>query len=354
MPPPPAAALLQWYDRHRRTMPWRAVGDETPDPYRVWLSEIMLQQTTVATVRPFFCRFLQRFPTVDALAAADEDSVLQAWAGLGYYARARNLHRCAQLVSAAGGFPRDLAGLRALPGIGEYTAAAIGSIAWGIPAVPVDGNVERVAARVFAVDRPLPAGRAAIAAAARSLGTDPAAIARPSDFTQALFDLGATVCTPRAPACVLCPWHDPCLARRAGTAALLPVKAPKAARPSRYGVHFWLQDESGAVLLARRPPTGLLAGMLELPGPAWRADPFAGDEILAHAPQPAPWRLAGTARHGFTHFELFADVYAAAVPRIEAAGLQRPVVALAGEALPTVMRRCIALAQKHPAQFTDR
>lgn len=326
-------------------MPWRAAPGEVPDPYRVWLSEIMLQQTTVATVGPYFDRFLARFPTVGALAAADEDSVLQAWAGLGYYARARNLHRCAQIVAATGGFPSDFSGLRALPGIGDYTAAAVASIAFGVPVVPVDGNVERVASRVFAIDRPLPAARAAIAAAARTLGHDPAAIARPADFTQALFDLGATICTPRTPACALCPWRDRCAALAAGIQAALPVKAPKPSRPMRFGAHFWLESASGEVLLGRRPPTGLLGGMLELPGTAWRAEPWSRSDALAHAPQPADWQLGGTAKHVFTHFELRADVYWAKVESIEAAGLRRAVKSLAGEALPTVMRRCIEIAR---------
>ncbi len=327
-------------------MPWRAAPGEVPDPYRVWLSEIMLQQTTVATVGPYFAKFLARFPTVGALAAADEDSVLQAWAGLGYYARARNLHRCAQLVAASGGFPADLIGLRALPGIGDYTAAAIASIAFGLPIVPVDGNVERVASRIFAIDRPLPAARAAIAAAARTLGHDPAAIARPADFTQALFDLGATLCTPRTPACALCPWRPHCAAQAAGIQATLPVKTPKATRPIRYGAHFWLESAAGDVLLRRRPSTGLLGGMLELPGTVWRPEPWPRPDALTEAPQPADWLFAGTARHVFTHFELLADVYRARVDAIRAPGLHRSVDLLGGEALPTVMRRCIEIAQK--------
>ncbi len=333
-------------------MPWRAASGEVPDPYRVWLSEIMLQQTTVATVGPYFERFLARFPTVDALAAAETDSVLQAWAGLGYYARARNLHRCAQIVAAAGGFPRNLAGLRALPGIGEYTAAAVASIAFGVPVVPVDGNVERVAARIFAIDRPLPAARADIAAAARTLGRDPAAAARPCDFTQALFDLGATICTPRSPACALCPWRDACAARAAGLEETLPRKAPKPVRPNRFGAHFWLESAAGEVLLARRPPNGLLGGMLELPGTLWRDAPWSPADALALAPQPAEWQLGGTARHAFTHFELLVDVYWARVDRIESGGEVRRQDCLASEALPTVMRRCIDVARKSSTRFT--
>jgi len=323
-----------------------AAPGEAPDPYRVWLSEIMLQQTTVAAVGPYFERFLARFPTVAALAQAPEDAVLQAWAGLGYYARARNLHRAAALVAAHGAFPADLTGLKALPGIGDYTAAAIASIAFAVPVVPVDGNVERVAARIFAIDRPLPAARAEIAAAARTLGHDPAAAARPADFTQALFDLGATICTPRAPACALCPWRDPCRARSAGTAPDLPRKLPKKPRPTRFGAHFWLQDATGALLLRRRPAQGLLGGMLELPGTPWRSDPWPEPEALDLAPQPAPWRLAGQARHGFTHFELLIDVYRAVTAQIDAPGLLRPRETLPQEALPTLMRRCIEIADK--------
>ncbi len=338
---PPAAALLTWYDRHRRAMPWRALPGQAPDPYRVWLSEIMLQQTTVAAVAPYYERFLARFPDVHALASAPEESVMQAWAGLGYYARARNLHACAQAVTAAGGFPNTLDGLRALPGIGPYTAAAIGSIAFGIPAVPIDGNVERVTARIFAIETPLPAAKPAIAEAAARLGADPDAQARPSDFTQALFDLGATICTPTNPACVLCPWQQHCAARARGIAATLPRKAPKRARPLRHGAHFWLTDANGHALLRRRPPTGLLGGMTELPGTPWRDAPWTDAEALAHAPQQAEWRRAGTATHGFTHFELTLTLFAATTPRITAPGLLRPIDALSAEALPSVMRKCL-------------
>jgi len=336
--------LLRWYDRHRRRMPWRALPNERPDPYQVWLSEIMLQQTTVAAVIPYYERFVMRFPTVEVLAAAEDGAVMQAWAGLGYYARARNLLACARRVAALGGFPADVDGLRALPGIGEYTAAAVASIAFNIPVVPVDGNVERVAARVFAIEEALPNARRSVAAAAARLGQDPAAQARPADFTQALFDLGATVCTPRAPACVICPWVEGCRGRALGIAEALPRKAPKPARPLRYGAQFWLTDAAGQVLLRRRPPRGLLGGMLELPGAPWRAEPWAAPEALTHAPQPADWRLAGQAEHGFTHFALTMDIYAARVERITAEGLLRDAGALADEALPTVMRRCIRVA----------
>ncbi len=326
-------------------MPWRALPGERPDPYRVWLSEIMLQQTTVAAVIPYYERFVLRFPTVEALAAAEEGAVMQAWAGLGYYARARNLLACARRVVAAGGFPNEVNDLRALPGIGEYTAAAVASIAFGRAVVPVDGNVERVAARVFAIADPLPGARRAVAAAAARLGQDAAAQERPADFTQALFDLGATVCTPRAPACAVCPWMEGCRGRLLGVAEALPRKAVKAPRPVRHGAQFWLVDTGGQVLLRRRAPQGLLGGMLELPGAPWRAEPWPMSEALTHAPQQANWRLAGQATHGFTHFTLTMDVYAASVEQITAAGLLRDASTLADEALPTVMRRCVQVAE---------
>jgi A/G-specific adenine glycosylase len=336
--------LLRWYDRHRRRLPWRAEPGETPDPYRVWLSEIMLQQTTVAAVIPYYEAFVSRFPTVRALATAPLESVLSLWAGLGYYARARNLHACAQAVATLGGFPRDLDGLRALPGIGVYTASAIGSIAFDLPTVPVDGNVERAAARVFGIDAPLPAAKPAIRAAADALGADAAAVARPADFTQALFDLGATICTPTNPGCAVCPWLDHCAARRLGIAASLPRKAPKKLRPVRLGVHFWLTDHAGNVLLRRRPPSGLLGGMTELPGTPWRTEPWPLNEALSHAPMQAEWRAAGQVRHGLTHFELTIDLFAARVATIEADGFLRPAAALDDAALPSVMRKCVRMA----------
>ena len=348
MESPSAALLLAWYDRHRRAMPWRALPGQLPDPYRVWLSEIMLQQTTVAAVGPYFDRFLARFPTVQALAAAAEGEVMAAWAGLGYYARARNLHAGAKAVAASGGvFPHDIASLRAIPGIGPYTANAVAAIAFGVPVVPVDGNVERVTARLFAIQTPLPAAKSSLAAAAAGLNRAPEAQARASDFAQALFDLGATICT-RNPACAICPWSAPCQARAAGIAADLPRKAPKKARPHRYGAHFFLTDSQGQVLLRRRPPRGLLGGMTELPGTAWRSAPWTRPEAQAQAPMHAAWRQAGQVHHVFTHFELQLDVYAARVPAITADGFLRPETALADEALPSVMRKCVAMAGALP------
>jgi A/G-specific adenine glycosylase len=341
---PSAAPLLAWYDRHRRVLPWRARPGEVPDPYRVWLSEIMLQQTTVTAAIPYYESFVRRFPTVAALAASPIEPVLAAWAGLGYYARARNLHACARAVVAAGGFPRDLGGLQALPGIGPYTAAAIGAIAFDLPAVPVDGNVERVTARLFAITEPLPLAKRAMAAGAAAMGSDPAAIARPGDFAQALFDLGATLCSPTRPACALCPWRDACAGRRSGIAAELPRRAAKPERPLRHGVHFWLQDAAGQVLLRRRPPAGLLGGMTELPGTEWRSQAWQPAEAIALAPMQAEWRAAGEVRHGFTHFALTIALYAARVERIDADGFLHPIAALQDEALPSVMRKCVRMA----------
>jgi A/G-specific adenine glycosylase len=325
-------------------LPWRAPPGQTPDPYHVWLSEIMLQQTTVAVTVPYYERFLIRFPTLRSLAEAPIEDVLAAWAGLGYYARARNLHACARAVMAVGGFPSQLAELRVLPGIGDYTAAAIGAIAFGLPVVPVDGNVERVVARLFAVAEELPGSKPLLRRLAARLGEDEAARARASDFAQALFDLGATVCTPARPACALCPWMSDCAGRRAGIAAMLPRKATKPVRPRRHGVHFWLTDHGGNVLLRRRPREGLLGGMTELPGTEWRIEPWNTEQALPFAPMTADWRPAGQVRHGFTHFALTIELLAADVPRIEAPGIVRPIGALADEALPSVMRKCVRMA----------
>ena len=324
-------------------MPWRAPSGTVADPYHVWLSEIMLQQTTVVAVKPYYEAFLTRFPTVRALAAAPVDDVMAAWAGLGYYARARNLHACARRVADLGGFPRTIDGLRALPGIGPYTATAIAAIAFGVPGIPIDGNVERVLSRVFAITEALPASKPAIRNAALGLEQDSGARARPSDFAQALFDLGATICTPTQPACAICPWRDGCAGLAAGIAADLPRKVAKPERPHRYGVHFWLEDSCGNVLLRRRPPEGLLGGMMELPGTDWRTAAWGEAEALALAPMVADWRPAGTVRHGFTHFTLDIALFAARVQRVAAEGLLRPAGGLDGEALPSVMRKCVRM-----------
>jgi len=274
---------------------------------------------------------------------------MAAWAGLGYYARPRNLHACARAVVTAGGFPRDRVTLRALPGIGDYTAAAIAAIAFEEPVVPVDGNVERVVARLFAVTTELPRGKPVLRRLAAELGNDAHAMQRPADFAQALFDLGATICTPAAPTCALCPWMAACAGRRAGLAETLPRRSAKPTRPVRHGVHFWLIDAGGNVLLRRRPPHGLLGGMAELPGTDWRTIPWRTDEALALAPMPVVWQHAGQVRHGFTHFELNIDLFAARVDLIEAQGFACPIDMLEHEALPSVMRKCVRMARGRPA-----
>jgi A/G-specific adenine glycosylase len=300
---PDPAALLAWYDRHRRALPWRSLPGEPTDPYRVWLSEIMLQQTTVVTVAPYFDRFVARWPDIRALAAASLDEVLHQWQGLGYYARARNLHACAgAVVERHGGrFPEHPEQLRALPGIGEYTAAAIAAIAFDHRSAAVDGNVERVVARLFAVDQPLPQAKPRL----RSLATELVPERRAGDFAQALMDLGATLCTPRRPRCVLCPWRADCAAAAAGIADDLPVRLAKPERPLRYGIVFWLSRDDGAVLLRRRPEKGLLGGMIELPSTPWREAPWNESEAIEAAPAVTQWTaLPGTVQHGFTHFRL--------------------------------------------------
>ncbi len=292
-----AAALLAWYDAHARALPWRALpGAPPPDPYRVWLSEVMLQQTTVTAVIPYFEKFTTRWPAVDALAAAEDSEVMAAWAGLGYYARARNLLACARAVAALGGrFPDNEAELRALPGLGDYTAAAVAAIAFGRRAVVVDANVERVAARLFAIDEPLPAARKAIRAAADAITPDE----RSGDFAQAMMDLGAQVCTSRAPKCLICPLGAMCEARRTGEPERFPVKAPKKARPLRKGRAYWIERDQ-AVFLVRRPGKGMLGAMRALPDDGWSArGDGSGDTPLA-----GDWQARGTVQHVFTHFAL--------------------------------------------------
>lgn len=311
-PQPRAADLLAWYDRHRRVLPWRALPGEQADPYRVWVSEIMLQQTTIAAVKPYFERFMARFPIVEALAAAPSESVMQAWAGLGYYSRARNLHACAKAVveQYGGRFPDTEEGLRALPGIGVYTSGAIAAIAFDRPAVAVDGNVERVITRLFAIEDEMPAAKPLIRE--RVLALLP--YERPGDFAQALMDLGATICTPRSPACGLCPWREPCQARIEGTQESFPRKAAKKTGKTRYGVAFVAMREDGAVLVRTRPAKGLLGGMVEVPGSDWRVDYELGD-ALRDQPVPARWRrLMLPVRHVFTHFPLELTVFAGRVP----------------------------------------
>jgi A/G-specific adenine glycosylase len=332
---PDSAALLAWYDRHRRDLPWRTPPGMRPDPYRVWLSEIMLQQTTVPTVRPYFDRFVARWPDISALAAASLDEVLQLWQGLGYYARARNLHACARTVVARHGgiFPDETEALRALPGIGGYTAAAIAAIAFDRREAAIDGNVERVIARLHAVREQLPAAKRHLGALAAALVPEE----RAGDFAQALMDLGATICTPRRPRCVLCPWRSCCAAAASGSAEDLPARAEKPARPLRHGVAFWLTRADGAVLLRRRPEKGLLGGMIEIPSTPWRAAPWTLADAVRIAPVAAAWSpLPGTVRHGFTHFLLELAVVAGAGI---ADGIWSPVDRLGDHALPTLMKK---------------
>lgn len=341
---PDPADLLAWYDRHRRRLPWRALPGETADPYRVWLSEIMLQQTTVAAAGPYFLKFLEHFPDVRALAEAPLDSVLRLWAGLGYYARARNLHACARAVVAehSGVFPGSEAGLLTLPGVGPYTAAAIAAIAFDEPATVVDGNVERVVSRLFAVEEELPAAKSKLRALTRPLTPQQ----RPGDFAQAMMDLGATICTPRRPACALCPWNGACTARALGLQETFPRKAAKAERRSRFGAAFWAEREDGAVLLRRRAETGLLGGMVELPGSDWGTD-YDEDAALMQAPLGVAWqRKVGVVRHVFSHFALEITVFTARVaqdtPAPEGMWWSDEIDA---EALPGVMRKVVDLAR---------
>jgi A/G-specific adenine glycosylase len=344
-----ASALLHWYDRERRDLPWRAGAGRAADPYAVWLSEIMLQQTTVAAVIPFYERFLARWPTVEALAAAKLDDVLAAWAGLGYYSRARNLHQCARIVAErfGGRFPQTEDELRDLPGIGPYTAAAIAAIAFGARATPVDGNIERVIARLFAVKNPLPAAKEEIRRLAGTL--TPAK--RAGDFAQALMDLGASLCTPKRPSCLMCPLQRDCSAHAQGIEGTLPIKAVRPERPVRVGLAFLALREDAHVLLRKRPEAGLLGGMLEVPSTDWADTLPPVKEALRTAPVRAEWwAVPGTVVHTFTHFKLEMLVYRAILPADASltfwADPQRcrwvPRRNLDRAALPSVMRKIIA------------
>lgn len=337
-------ALLHWYDAHRRDLAWRAKPGERPDPYRVWLSEIMLQQTTVATVGPYFGEFMARWPDVSSLAAADQDEVLVAWQGLGYYARARNLLKCARVVANdhGGVFPDTLDGLLALPGIGPYTARAIAAIAFDLPEMPVDGNIERVTARLYHIETPLPAGKTEIAAKAAPFA-DPH---RPGDFAQAMMDLGATVCTPTSPKCLMCPLAGFCRARAKGDPARLPARAAKAKRPERCCVMFWIENAEGAVLLRKRAESGLLGGMTELPSTPWREGVWPDDqEIADHRPLDADWHdVPGEAVHVFTHFRLTIRLLRATARQgANADGFWVRPEDFPAHALPTVIKKAVKL-----------
>lgn len=295
------AALLAWYDSHARSLSWRAPPGSPPsDPYRVWLSEVMLQQTTTAAVEPYFAEFTRRWPGIEALAAAEDAEVMAAWAGLGYYARARNLLACARAVAERGGqFPDSEAELRRLPGLGQYTAAAVAAIAFGRRAVVVDANVERVVARLCAIDTPLPGGKPAIHAAADRITPD----TRAGDFAQAMMDIGATICTTRSPRCLLCPLAEHCAGRRTGQPERFPIKAPKKAKPDRTGTAWWIAA-GGKVRLVTRPGSGMLGGMRALPDDGWSA---RGDGT-GQPPLVGRWQSLGAVSHGFTHFNLRLDV----------------------------------------------
>ncbi len=339
-----ARELLDWYDLHAREMPWRVPPADRkagvrPDPYAVWMSEVMLQQTTVAAVRDYHRKFLSIWPQVQDLAAADDADVMAAWAGLGYYARARNLLKCARAVVAEHGgvFPDSYDSLLTLPGIGPYTAAAIAAIAFDRPETVVDGNVERVMARLYDVHAPLPASKGELTALARDLTPQQ----RPGDYAQAVMDLGATICTPRSPACGICPWRDPCKARLAGTAAELPRKTPKKKTPTRFGIVYVVRRNDGAWLLETRPESGLLGGMLGWPGSAW------GDDPQPAPPLDADWAaLDAEARHTFTHFHLRLKIMTATVGKDASPRHGQFVAAhdFSPAALPTAMRKVFDLA----------
>lgn len=348
-----SSRLLGWYDAHHRDLPWRVAPRDLakgvqPDPYRIWLSEVMLQQTTVEAVKAYFQAFLERWPTIQALGAASSDDVMKAWAGLGYYSRARNLKACADLVAARGcRFPDTEDGLRALPGIGAYTAAAIAAIAFNRPAAVVDGNVERVVSRLFSIDTPLPLAKPEIRARVEKMVPHH----RPGDFAQAMMDLGATICTPRRPRCMLCPLRQDCSAILSGDPEFYPVKLAKPEKPARRGAAFVAIRKDGAVLLRKRPEKGLLGGMSEVPTTGWtaRIDGATGTD---DAPFPANWRPCGAISHVFTHFALELSVYAANVDFTVAPQdffWSRPGW-INDEALPTVMKKAIEAAMPGSTQ----
>lgn len=344
----PADLLLAWYDRHHRDLPWRvsppmAARGIAPDPYRIWLSEVMLQQTTVQAVKSYFALFTARWPTVTDLANADNEDVMKSWAGLGYYARARNLKKCAEAVAFEHGgvFPDTEEGLKALPGIGDYTAAAIAAIAFNRKSAVLDGNVERVVSRLHAIETPLPAAKPEM----RALVAEMTPEDRPGDFAQAMMDLGATICTPRRPACALCSFNADCRVLGRDDPELYPRKAAKKEKPVRLGAAFVAENETGAVFLRKREESGLLGGMTEVPGSAWTAR-IDGETDISAAPFSADWQACGTVVHVFTHFELRLSVYRSVVPRDAQAGTGwwQPKETLDGEALPTVMKKAITQA----------
>ncbi len=333
--------LLVWYDANARVLPWRERPGVKADPYRVWLSEIMLQQTTVAAVKDYFIKFIRLWPSVFDLAQADTEDVMKAWAGLGYYARARNLHACAKAVAAAGGvFPSTLEGLQALPGIGPYTAGAIAAIAFDVSVAAVDGNVDRVISRHYAIEEPLPASKPEIRLLAQALVPP----IRAGDFAQAMMDLGATICTSKSPSCMICPWAETCAGRIKGIAASLPLKAAKLKVPTRFGHVYWIENNKGDVLVRKREARGLLGGMTEFPSSDW----VEGKRQKFIAPIEAEWKKSvGLVEHTFTHFHLELSVWKVIVSKPVLGGHFVKKKVLATEALPSLMRKVAVLAMKH-------
>lgn len=360
MPPeilaqPFAALLLEWYDRHHRELPWRvtppmAKAGVTPDPYHIWLSEVMLQQTTVPAVKAYFLKFLSLWPTVTDLAKAPSDDVMTAWAGLGYYARARNLKKCAESVAFEHGgiFPDTETGLKELPGIGDYTSAAIAAIAFNRPAAVMDGNIERVVTRLFTIDAPLPGSKPLIKANVAEMTPNE----RPGDFAQAMMDLGSSICTPKRPTCALCPFNDLCLAFKTDDPERFPVKAAKKAKPIRLGAAFVAVDSDGQILLRRRVETGLLGGMTEVPTTGWTSR-IDGISDVSAAPFEADWQACGSITHIFTHFELRLSIFRTKVEKQPLPSRNNewwePVTNLDAQALPTVMKK--AIVQAIPTAF---
>ena len=340
----PSQILLDWFDHHQRQFPWRAIPGQIMDPYRVWLSEIMLQQTTTITVRGYFEDFVSRWPSIEELAAAELDAVLHAWQGLGYYARARNLHKCAKLITKeyGGKFPETEEALIKLPGIGPYTAAAIAAIAFGHIATPVDGNVERVTARLHRISKPLPGAKDYLKEKAAEFTPSE----RSGDYAQAVMDLGATICTPRKPNCPLCPWSYICKAYLTGDAENFPKRVPKKRKPTRYATVFWLLDGRGNVLLRRREEKGLLGGMMEFPSTDWLEEKIPTKETFNFAPAAADWQmLSGKVRHTFTHFHLELKVLKGiAEEEMVTDGVWCEIDKLDNYALPTVMKKVCAHA----------
>jgi len=332
-----SAALLGWYDVTKRAMPWRVAK---PDPYKVWLSEIMLQQTTVAAVKDYYLKFVSLWPRVEDLAAASLDDVLKAWAGLGYYARARNLHACAVVLAGelGGRFPQTVVALEKLPGIGPYTAGAIAAIAFDVPAAAVDGNVERVISRFYGIEVPLPESKSEIRHRAQGLVPQK----RAGDFAQAMMDLGATICTPKSPDCLRCPWSDNCAARLMSMQNMLPRRAPRRKVPTRHGHVYWIENAAGEVLVRKRPIRGLLAGMTEFPSSAWQEA-----QVEFAAPFKAKWeKLPVLVEHVFTHFRLELVVWKALVKKPVLDGRFVAYDALKDEALPSVMKKVVTAASE--------